>query len=152
MARVSKRYERSPRGSLSRFLSVGAILLGLIGMHSLLLADPASHGSAPAAASISASDVLGSASAAPAPGVPDSVPDVSFARSGALLSPRGGEHADLIAACVLALLLTAVLLLVSGRRLLAKFTAGGARPRARLRSAWPPALRASPALLAISRT
>ncbi|KKI16476.1 hypothetical protein XM48_14960 [Leucobacter sp. Ag1] len=148
MTRVSRRYERALRGSLGRFLAVGAILLGLIGMHSLLLADPANHGSAPAAAT-AASDVLGSSAVAPAPA---SAADVPVAAPRALLSPQGGEHADLIAACVLALLLTAVLLLASGRRLLARFTAGSARPHARRRPSWPPALRTSPAVLAISRT
>ncbi len=151
MTRVSKRFERALRGSLGRFLAVGAILLGLIGMHSLLLVDPANHGSAPAAAA-AASEVLGSSAAAPAAATPASAADVPAAAPGTLLSPQGGEHADLIAACVLALLLTAFLLLASGRRLLARFTAGSARPHARRWPSWPPALRTPPAVLAVSRT
>ncbi|WP_143469866.1 MULTISPECIES: DUF6153 family protein [unclassified Leucobacter] len=147
---MSNRHERVPRGSLGRFLAVGAILLGLIGMHSLLLADPANHGSAPAAAAGAAIDALEPA----VPGSAESATpaDAPHADSGTRLSPQGGEHADLIAACVLALLLTAVLLLASDRRLLARFTAGigGSRPRLPV-PGWP-ALRTSPAVLAVSRT
>ena len=138
---------RRNTATLRRLLAVAAILVGLIGMHSLLLADPAEHPATAAAqaAQDPAAPILDRA-APPESAVAGSAPQVR------VLAPVGGEHADLIGACVLALLLGFVLLRVatSFRRLRDHSRSATRRPSA---SPAPHRVPRTPAaVLAVSRT
>lgn len=127
------------RGNARRLLAVVALLVGLVGMHSLLLADPAAHPPF--------------ASTAVAPASPPASTEISI-RAGqtAAASPQNGQHVDLVAACVLALLLTLVLLVGVDRRALRRCAAWISPLRLRAGSARVEALRTPPAILAVSRT